>query len=55
MNIHKLLIPILFTLTEWTIVDSFIIKITFIQYIFVEIIVLLSLKLYTFVKEKYKL
>jgi len=53
--IHSLLLGCLFTFTNWFLVNKFIIEISFWKYIFIEIILVISLKLYTFTKLKLRL
>lgn len=54
-TIHHFLLSVLFTLVNWFIVDSFIIKVSFIKYFIIEIILVLSLKFYKFTLTKFKL
>ena len=50
--IHSLLIGTLFTFINWFLVDKFIVHLSFWKYFFLEFILVLSLKLYTFTKLK---
>lgn len=47
--LHRLVLSILFTLVAWVFVDKVIVDISFLQYFFVEVTCLISLKLYTFI------
>lgn len=47
--LHRLILSILFSLVTWVFVDKVIIDITILQYFFVEVTCLISLKLYTFI------
>jgi hypothetical protein len=49
---HSLILGCLFTFINWILVDRFIINLSFWKYVFIEIILVISLKLYTFVKLK---
>jgi hypothetical protein len=53
--IHKLFISIMFSITNWIIIDNFIVEISLIKYIFVEILLLVSMKFYIFTTRKLNL
>jgi hypothetical protein len=53
--IHSLILGFLFSFINWILVDKFIINLSFWKYFFIEIILVISLKLYTFIKLKLKL
>lgn len=44
-----------FTLFNWVVIDYFIVDISFIKYIFVEVLLLVSMKFYIFTTHKLKL
>lgn len=53
--INHLLLGALFTITNWMIVDAFIIKVPFYKYFLIELILVLSMKIYKFTLRKFKL
>jgi hypothetical protein len=50
--IHSFLISILFSLSSWFIIKTFIIDLTILEYIFIEIVLIISIKLFKFTKLK---
>jgi len=50
--IHSFLISILFSLVNWFIIKTFIINVTILKYIFIEIVLIISIKLFKFTKLK---
>jgi hypothetical protein len=53
--IHHLLVAFLFSIINWFIIDNFVIKISFIMYFIVEIILAISLKICKFTIQKLNL
>lgn len=53
--IHKLFLSLVFTIINWIVIDQLIVEITFIKYIFVEVLLLVSMKFYIFTTRKLKL
>lgn len=53
--LHSFIISVIFSFINWMIIDKFIIPLTLGKYIFIEIILVISIKLFTFVKLKLKL
>lgn len=51
-GIHSLIIGALFTIMNWFLVKNFIINITFGKYFFIELILVLSMKLFKFIIHK---
>lgn len=49
---HSLLLGALFTIINWLVIDKFIIELTFTKYIFIEIVLVISIKFYKFTKLK---
>lgn len=49
---HSLIIGILFSFFNWFILNTFVITISFWKYYLIEIILVISLKIYTFTKLK---
>jgi len=52
---HSFIISVLFSLLNWFIIKNLIIDVTIIEYIFIEIVLVLSIKLFKFTKLKLKL
>ena len=52
---HSLLLSISFSIINWKIVDFFLIDITFWKYIIIEVILVISIKLFKFTKQKLKI
>lgn len=50
--VHSLLLSILFSIVNWLVIKNLIIEVSFIKYFFMELIFVLSLKLYIFTKSK---
>lgn len=50
---HKLFLSMGFSLVSWVLVKNYLVEITLINYIFVELIVLFSLKLFIFTSRKF--
>jgi len=50
--VHSLLIGILFSFINWLVINKFISSMSFWKYIFIEIILVISIKLFTFTKLK---
>lgn len=50
--IHSFTLALLISIINWIIIDSFIIEISFFKYFLIEIILILSIKLYKFTKQK---
>lgn len=53
--IHKLFLSLVFTIINWIVIDQLIVEISFIKYIFVEVLLLVSMKFYIFTTRKLKL
>jgi hypothetical protein len=53
--IHKLFLSLVFTIINWIVIDHFIVEISFIKYIFVEVLLLVSMKFYIFTTRKLNL
>jgi hypothetical protein len=53
--IHSFIISILFSIANWFVVKNLIIDVTIIEYIFIEIVLVISIKLFKFTKLKLKL
>jgi hypothetical protein len=53
--VHSLLISILFSTLNWLIIDNFILNLSVTKYIFIEIVLIISIKLFKFTKLKLKL
>lgn len=53
--IHGILLSSLFSVLNWLIIDKFIINLSIYKYIFIELILVISIKFYTFTKLKLKL
>jgi hypothetical protein len=53
--IHHSLVALIFSIINWLIIDSFIIKISFIMYFILEIILAISLKICKFTIQKLNL
>jgi hypothetical protein len=53
--LHSFIISCLFSLLSWFTVDRFITKVSFWQYFFIEFILILSLKLFNFTKQRLNL
>jgi hypothetical protein len=53
--LHSLAISTLFSLLNWFIIKTFIIDVTIVEYIFIEIVLIISIKLFKFTKLKLKL
>jgi len=51
--VHRLVLSILFSIINWLIIDSFWIEMSFIEYFIIELIVVVSLKLYIFTGSKF--
>lgn len=49
---HSLSLSILFTLINWFIVDNFILKVSIMKYVLIELLLVASLKLFNFTKIK---
>jgi hypothetical protein len=52
---HSLILSCLFSLLSWFTIDRFITKVSFWQYFFIEFILILSLKLFNFTKQRLNL
>jgi len=52
---HSLILSCLFSLLSWFTIDRFITKVSFLQYFFIEFILILSLKLFNFTKQRLNL
>lgn len=52
-KIHAVILAILFSIINWTIIDNAIVEISFLKWILIEIILGFSLKLYNFIVTKY--
>ena len=52
---HSLILSCLFSLLSWFAIDRFITKVSFWQYFFIEFILILSLKLFNFTKQRLNL
>lgn len=52
---HRFLLGSLFTIMNWTIVKTLIIDVSFIRYFFIELALILSMKLFKFTLTKFKL
>ena len=52
---HALVIGILFSILNWFIIDCFIIKLSILKYVFIECILIVSIKLFKFTKLKLNL
>jgi hypothetical protein len=53
--IHKLFLSLVFTIINWIVIDHFIVELSFIKYIFVEVLLLFSMKFYIFTTRKLNL
>lgn len=53
--LHRLLLGAIFTITNWLIVKSLIVDVSFYRYFFIELILILSMKLFKFTLTKFKL
>lgn len=51
-HLQKLILGILTTLLSWTLIKYLVIELSIIQYFFVELIIVISLKLYIFTVQK---
>jgi len=51
-QIHKILLAFLFTLMNWTIVNNIIVEVDLIRWIFIEILLGFSIKLFNFTLTK---
>ncbi len=52
---HSFILSCLFSLLSWFTVDRFVTKVSFLQYFFIEFILILSLKLFNFTKQRLNL
>ena len=52
---HSFIISIVFSLANWLLIKNFIIDVTVVQYIFIEIVLVISIKLFKFTKLKLRL
>lgn len=52
---HSLILSCLFSLLSWFTIDRFVTKVSFLQYFFIEFILILSLKLFNFTKQRLNL
>jgi hypothetical protein len=50
--IHLLILGLLFSIINWIIIKKLIVEISIFQYFFIEIILVLSMKIYKFTKQK---
>jgi hypothetical protein len=50
--IHLLMLGLLFSIINWIIIKKLIVEISIFQYFFIEIILVLSMKIYKFTKQK---
>jgi hypothetical protein len=53
--ITRTLLAILFTLLNWLVISHYIVEISLLRYFFVELILVISYKFYTFTISKYNL
>ena len=53
--IHSFILALLISIINWIIIDNFIVEISFFKYFLIEIILILSIKLYKFTKQKLRL
>ena len=53
--INHLLLGVLFTLVNWMIVDALIIEVPFYKYFLIELILVISMKIYKFTLTKFKI
>lgn len=53
--IHSLLISFIFSIFNWIIIDNLLIPISFSKYVLIEIMFIISMKLYLFTLKKTKL
>ena len=53
--INKTIIAILFSILNWLIIDRFIIEIPFYKYFIIEILLIVSMKIFIFTTQKIKL
>jgi len=53
--LHRFLLSVVFTLTNWFIVTTFITEVSFLRYFFIELLLVLSMKLFKFTLTKFKL
>jgi hypothetical protein len=53
--IHGFMLAVLFSVINWLIIDGLIINVSIIEYLFIEITFVLSIKLFKFTKLKLKL
>ena len=53
--IHSFLLSFLFTVLTWIVVNKLILEMSFIRYLIIEFILIISLKLFNFTKLKLKL
>jgi hypothetical protein len=51
-TLHGFFLSIVFTLLNWVLVDNLIVSINFLQYVAIEIVILVSYKLYQFIFNK---
>lgn len=54
-TINKLIISLLFTIMNWIIINNFIVEIIYWKYLFIEILLVVSMKLSIFTTRKLKL
>lgn len=52
---HRFFLGLVFTLVNWTIVKTFIVDVSFLTYLFIEILLVLSMKFFKFTLTKFKL
>lgn len=50
--IHSFLLSIVFTLLNWVVIDNLVVALSFWKYILIEIIILVSFKIYQFTLHK---
>lgn len=53
--INKTILSVLFSILNWTIISKFIIEIPFYKYFIIEILLIVSMKIYIFTTQKFKI
>ena len=53
--LHSLMLSVTFSLVNWKIIDFFLIDMPFWRYIIIELILVISIKLFKFTKQKLKI
>lgn len=52
MWFHRLVLSAIFSVLNWLLVDWLIVELSFLKYFFVEVLLIVSLKLYTFISSR---